>query len=476
MSDYLAQATASSAAPVWRPGGVSRLWAACLGGRAIALLLLLLLGGALAQPLSYQAALDALAESPRLRLAQKQLELAERQLAISRAPLRAVISGGLSRTWGTRSISGQETALDDTVIAPLTVAAALNVIPYGPRFEATLRATWQLERARLALRDEWYGLIIELTESFQGALAAQLAGELQQQAVALARAQLEAVETRLAAGAASESERQSAAVALQQAEQELVEREQQRSQALAALSLLLGRPVAEVSGPLPTAARPPRVDAARLSQRSDVVAGRLRLEEAELGRRSTLRENLPSGRLQAQLQRTTEESRVAFGAVYGVGGSESFQPSLSLSFDPEPIGVIPGSRTQSLTVGLEFTIPLDAALPDALEAARLTVAQAELQLAQTLALAELELESRAGQLELARANLELAEALSAQRQAALAVAEARFALGVIGQLELESARLSAREAELAVMQAAGGVRLAAMRLAQALALNPLEVF
>jgi outer membrane protein TolC len=438
----------------------------------------LLLGAGLAQTLSYQEALNALALSPRLRLAQGQVELAERQLAVTGSILRASVSGGISRTWGTRSgpDGAEAVSLTETSVAPLTVAAALNVIPFGPRFEATLRASWQLDRARLSLRDEWYGLIIELTEGFQNAVAGQLTQQLQQEAVALARLQLEAAQTRFEAGAATSSEVQNATIALQQAEQELLDSERQALQTLASLSLLLGQRVEGVVGTLPPVSETFEVDETRLSERSDVIGSRLQLEDAELTRSSTLRENLPSGRLQAQLQRTTEESRVALGASYGIGGTESYQPNLSLSFDPDPSNVIPGTRSQSFTVGVEVTIPLDTALPDALEAARLSLAQAELQLEQTLALARLELENRQLQLEGARANLLLAEQVLAQRQASLRVSQERFALGVISQLELAQAELNVREAELAVMQAAGGVRLAAMQVARSLAINPLEVF
>jgi outer membrane protein TolC len=434
------------------------------------IVVLLMLGTGAAQTLSYQETLDALVSSPRLRLAQGQVELAERQLAVSGSVLRTSISGGLSRTWGTRSgpDGAEDVSLTETTIAPLSVVAALNVIPYGPRFEATLRASWQLDRARLSLRDEWFGLIIELTESFQNAVASQLTAEVRRSALVLAELQLAATQARFDAGAATASDLQTATLARQQAEQELLDAERQAVQTLASLSLLLGQRVEGVRGAV--------LSDGRLMNRSDVIGSQLQLEDAELTRSSTLRENLPSGRLQAQLQRTTEDNSIALGASYGIGGTESYQPNLSLSFNPDPSNVIPGTRSQSFTVGVEFTIPLDTALPDALEAARLSLAQAELQLEQTLALARLELENRQLQLEGARANLELAEQVLAQRQASLSVSQERFALGVISQLEVAQTELSVREAELTVMQAANGMRLAAMQLARSLAINPLEVF
>lgn len=442
------------------------------------IVVLLMLGTGAAQTLSYQETLDALVSSPRLRLAQGQVELAERQLAVSGSVLRTSISGGLSRTWGTRSSldGAEDVSLTETTIAPLTVVAALNVIPYGPRFEATLRASWQLDRARLSLRDEWFGLIIELTESFQNAVASQLTAEVRQAALALAELQLAATQTRFDAGAATASDLQTATLARQQAEQELLDAERQAVQTLASLSLLLGQRVEGVRGAVPAVGSIPELSDGRLMNRSDVIGSQLQLEDAELTRSSTLRENLPSGRLQAQLQRTTEDNSIALGASYGIGGTESYQPNLSLSFNPDPSNVLPGTRSQSLTVGVEFTIPLDTALPDALEAARLSLAQAELQLEQTLALARLELENRQLQLESARANLSLAEQVLAQRQASLSVSQERFELGVISQLEVTQTELSLREAELTVMQAANGVRLAAMQLARSLAINPLEVF
>lgn len=222
-------------------------------------------------------------------------------------------------------------------------------------------------------------------------------------------------------------------------------------------------------------ATPPVDDLGRLAERSDILAARLALADAELTAAGTLRDNLPSGNLSLSYARQRGEQRLGFGGGFD---TRSFQPSLSLSFDPDatPTSNLPDATSSSWRLGISARVPLDAALPAALQAAALAVEQASLQLTLAIARAELELNNRQREVEAAEATLDLSEQLLAQSHLVAQDTEARYALGLVSSLERDQAELSAAEAELAAARARDSVLLARLALAAALALDPLEIF
>ena len=414
--------------------------------------------------------------SPRIVLAQSQLELAQKQLEVTASWLQTSLSSGYTQNWSSLEVSGETTTDNEGNIDPISLNAALNVVPYGPWHERVQQSRWAVERARLALRDERANVIIELTAQFQNSLRAEENVALEAQKLELAELNLAAAQTRLEAGAATPSDLLQLELALQQAQEDALSAERERAQALAQLSNLLGQAVSDVSGTLPDFSDDLTFDDENVSTRSDVVTAQLGVAEAEQNANAIRRENLPSGSVSAGYSVGGEDATLQLGAGYSLNGANAYQPSVNLSYDPDTgLRDLPAGTSQSFSVGIDVVIPFDIALPDALEAARLSVEGARLRAEQALTLARLEAETLAANLSGARATGDLAEQILDQRRNSLDITQQRFDLGLISMLELAEAKVNVLEAELSLHRAEDAVRLAAMRYAAALALNPLEV-
>ena len=414
--------------------------------------------------------------SPRIVLAQSQLELAQKQLEVTASWLQTSLSSGYTQNWSSLEVSGETTTDNEGDIDPISLNAALNVVPYGPWHERVQQSRWAVERARLALRDERANVIIELTAQFQNSLRAEENVALEAQKLELAELNLAAAQTRLEAGAATPSDLLQLELALQQAQEDALSAERERAQALAQLSNLLGQAVSDVSGTLPDFSDDLTFDDENVSTRSDVVTAQLGVAEAEQNANAIRRENLPSGSVSAGYSVGGEDATLQLGAGYSLNGANAYQPSVNLSYDPDTgLRDLPAGTSQSFSVGIDVVIPFDIALPDALEAARLSVEGARLRAEQALTLARLEAETLAANLSGARATGDLAEQILDQRRNSLDITQQRFDLGLISMLELAEAKVNVLEAELSLHRAEDAVRLAAMRYAAALALNPLEV-
>jgi len=414
--------------------------------------------------------------SPRIVLAQSQLELAQKQLEVTASWLQTSLSSGYTQNWSSLEVSGETTTDNEGDIDPISLNAALNVVPYGPWHERVQQSRWAVERARLALRDERANVIIELTAQFQSSLRAEENVALEAQKLELAELNLAAAQTRLEAGAATPSDLLQLELALQQAQEDALSAERERAQALAQLSNLLGQAVSDVSGTLPDFSDDLTFDDENVSTRSDVVTAQLGVAEAEQNANAIRRENLPSGSVSAGYSVGGEDATLQLGAGYSLNGANAYQPSVNLSYDPDTgLRDLPAGTSQSFSVGIDVVIPFDIALPDALEAARLSVEGARLRAEQALTLARLEAETLAANLSGARATGDLAEQILDQRRNSLDITQQRFDLGLISMLELAEAKVNVLEAELSLHRAEDAVRLAAMRYAAALALNPLEV-
>lgn len=440
-------------------------------------LALVICGLAQAQPLAFNQALDLALKSPSLEIARLQAELAHRQLEVAASPLSAELTAGFSATWGTIDAPGlpEPRSLDDRSWDPFALTTAFNVVPLGPRFDRLQRARFNLLRAEQALRDERARLLLETTRHYLNALRATEQAALAERQLALAQNTLAATQARQEAGAVTAAQLLQSEIAVSRAHSQIADAERAKAAALALLSLSVGATVSSVAGEPPMAAAPPTGDLGQLAERSDVLAARLALAEAELTASSTLRDNLPSGSLSLSYARQQGERRLALGAGFD---TRSYQPSLSLSFDPDAAlaGNLPDATSSSFRLGISARVPLDAALPAALQAAALAVEQASLQLTLAINRAELELNNRQREVEAAEAALGLSEQVLAQSRRVAQDTEARYALGLVSSLERDQAELSAAEAELAAARARDGVLLARLALAAALALDPLEIF
>lgn len=438
-----------------------------------------------AAPLRYEAALQGALAGPRVTLAENKLELAQKQLEVASSFVSADLSAGYSVTRGALNAPelDEPRSLDSSGFDPITLNASFNVFSLGPQADQISRARLEVARARNNLRDERAAVLIETTERYLNALRASGEEALAQLKVAYATQVLEATRSRLAVGAANEADVLQADIALSRAENERAEATRETLQQLAALSLLIGEDVVAVADAPPSGSLGElELDAATLAtllaQRSDVQAARLAVQEAEISYHATLRENLPSGSLQMNYAHTTTNSTFGLGAGFD---TRSFQPSLSASLDPDS-GNLPGSAplegasSSSFTVSVGLTVPLDTALPAALAAGQLALEQSRVNATQTLELAKLELANTRRALDAAKAALLLAEQLMEQSEQAAEAARERLALGLVSVLAVQGAENDAAEAALNFSRTQDAVLLAQMRLAAALALDPLEVF
>lgn len=434
-------------------------------------------GLAQAQPLDFNQVLTLALKSPSLELAQLQAELARQQLAVAASPLSAELTAGFSATWGTLEAPGltEPRSLDDQAWDPFVLTTAFNVVPLGPRLDRLQRANFGLLRAEQALRDERARLVLDTTRHYLSALRATEQAALAGRQLALAQDMLAATQARQEAGAATTAQLLQSELAVGRAQSQIADAERTKAAALALLSLSIGANVASVAGEPPLAAAPMVDDPGQLAERSDILAARLALAEAELTAASTLRDNLPSGSLSLSYAGQQGERRWGLGAGFD---TRSYQPSLSISFDPDaPLaGNLPDSTSSSFRLGISARVPLDTALPAALQAATLNVEQASLQLTLAIARAELEVATRQREVEAAAAGLNLSEQLLAQSLLVAQDTEVRYALGLVSSIERDQAELDAAEAALSAARARDGLLLARLALVAALAMDPLEIF
>ena len=443
-------------------------------------------------PLSYDAVLSAVAASPRVVVARTGLELAQKQLNVNASFLQSDLSGGYTRTFSNLTAGGETTTDARGDLDPLQLTTALNVVPYGPYGDRVVRGRWAVEQAEAALRDETAAVVTDVTEQYLGALRAGGNVSVARARLELAQTQREAARTGFTAGTATTAAVTAADLGAQQAEQDLQSALFAQDQALGALSVTLGREVETLAGEPPalTGASVLQSDVlqadvlqievtdALLARRGDVLAAALNVAEAELTAAATLRDNLPSGTLSAAYTNANDGSSLRLGAQFSSGGGNAYQPTFSAAIDPDTglPGLAPGQVESAFSVGLGVNIPLNAALSDALAAARLNVESAKLRAAQTVALARLEVATRAADVTGAAAALSLARQVVDQQQQNLSVARQRLELGVVGALEVQSAEVDVLAANLALRRAEDALRLARLRYLAALALDPREVF
>ncbi len=444
---------------------------------AFAVAAALWLGGvAFAQPLAplaYTEALRLAEEGPTVQLAQRALDLAERQLAVTATPLRGELSAGYRWTSGERDPGvGDPIDLDDQGYDPIGLSLSFPVLGLGPAGDAIARARADVVRARAELAAAHRAARIEATTSFQNALRARRALALALAEADLAALELRAAELRAAAGAATPAEVARFAATEARARNAIAAATFEVEAADRALALALGGPAGEPGGALPDpAALVAQAPEAAWASRSDVLAARLQVAEIDRTADATLRDQLPSVGFSVASTSGDADRSLQWGASFD---TRTLQPSVSLSYDPDSgvPGVGTDGTSRSWTVGVALRVPLDPTVGSALAAARIGRERARVQLELAQARAELDVDRRAFEFESASAEAELARAAADRAHADLAVAEARFASGSISELAIARARLDADRAELDADRAHDGARLAALRLLDALAIDP----
>ena len=430
-----------------------------------------LLGMAYAQPstapLSFVQAITLAADGPAVRLAAGQLELARGAFGAASASLSGELNAGYTRDL-TPDIDGDPGTGD---FDPVTASATLNVLPFGDAADAAREAERAVQEAGPALEAARADAVVTAATAYLGALrSGQEAGALEA-AVGVAETALEATRTRLEVGAASDADLLDAEIVLSGAQNDLAEVVLEEAQALAALAQTLGVGVAAVAGRPPDVALPDLGDVtARLENRADIVSARLTVENAVQARAAALRGALPSG----SVGLSYGDDDVQVGAGFS---TESLQPSLEFSYDPDGLPGEPGEPSEpGLSARVGVSIPLDSGVGANLAVVETAVANAELLLEQTRAQAALELQAARNQLETTENSLAAGRALVAQRELSLETTRTRLRLGLVPALEVERAEAELLAARVERGRLEDNALLARLVLLQTLAVNPLEVF
>jgi outer membrane protein len=430
-------------------------------------------------PLSFSQALELSQRSPSVVLAQGQRDLAQKQLEVTRGTFSGQFSAGYTQTWGEARAtlpdgSEETTDLNDGSLSPFELSGTFNVVPFGPKADEIQKAMWGLERAELNLRDAQATAVINTAQSYLTALRATQETDLKTFSVEVAAQQLEANRVRRESGAATDQQVLQAEIALGQAQNELATAQRLGLQSLAALSNQLGVPVESVSGEAPAVTEPAALDInQQLLQRADVQQALRAVQEAELNAASTTRQYLPSGSLSITFAATEETRQFSAGVGYD---TKSYQPNASLSYDPSFPQGADGSSSNTFSINVGATVPLESSLAPALEAARLTIEQSRQQAEQTQELASLEITNAERQLVAARSGVELSQQLLGGSQVTYDNTKERFDLGLIIELDVLTAEEALRESQLNLARARDSYLNALLQYVHSLAVNPMEVF
>ena len=407
------------------------------------------------------------ADGPAVRLAAGRLELARGEFGAASAFVSGELSAGYTRNL-TPDVDGNPGEGD---FDPVTATATLNVLPFGDAADAAREAERVVRAEEVALEAEKAEAVVTAATAYLEALrSGQEAGALTA-AVGVAETALEATRTRLAVGAASDADLLDAEIVLSGAQNDLAEVALEEAQALAALAQTLGVGVAAVAGRPPDVTLPELGDVtARLEGRADVVSARLTVENAALARAAALRGALPSGSV--GLSYGDDDARVGAGF-----STESLQPSLELSYDPDGLPGEPDALTEpGLSARVGVSVPLDSGVGANLAVVETALRNAELLLEQTRAQAALELQAAQNQLETTENSLAAGRALVEQRELSLETTRTRLRLGLVPALEVERAEAELLAARVERGRLEDNALLARLVLLQTLAIDPLEVF
>lgn len=414
--------------------------------------------------LSFDRAVELSTESPSVQLAEGQLEVARQQLQAASGVVSASLSADYTQSYVPASADSAATSAGD--FGAITAEASLNVVPYGDGADAVTLAEWNVEEAERTLEDARSDAVVEVAEQYLDALRYSQEEEYYQAAVNVAETALEATQTRLEAGAASEADVLDAEINLSEAQNDLAEVALEQDQALATLAQTLNVNVSSVSGEPPSVTLQDLGETEKLlADRSDVASARLDVQEAELTVNANVRDVMPSGSLSAGYR--------SDGVTVGAGiGTETYQPSLSVAYDPD------GSTTEApdgISAQVSVSIPLESGSGATLAAAETSLENARQQLEQVQSQAELELQAAQNQLTTASNSLDSAQALVEQRRQSLETTRTRAELGLVASYEVESAEASLLGAEVDLARLQDNVLLAQLGLLQTLSLDPAEV-
>lgn len=427
-----------------------------------------------AQDFGYLDLLSKLDNFPNIQMATMQWESSQSQLNILRSPVKAELSAGYTKTWGEFTANNISKNLDSEDFNPISLNANFTVVPYGPAFEQIIKAEWSFKQAQSNLRDEKNKQIIDLTKGFTSALVAKEQISLAEAQLEYSQLRLQQAQVLLQSGTSNQSQLEQAKIQLQQSENNLENKKRNYQQALLSLSLSTGQELRGVTGKVLGLIEYELNIDKQINQRTDIQAALIALQRAQLEASSTLRNNLPYGTFNLAYNHTSDIDNLNIGMSYN---TKSFQPSLNASYDPDfkPQNAVSGQFSDTYTLGLKLVIPLDAALPEAMQLSELTIKQAEMQIEQTIELAKFDIANKLISLNSAKANLELSLAILEQSNNNLDITTKRFNAGIISELDLKQSQNSLLESAISLQAAKNQTLLAKMQLASSLSINLLEV-
>jgi outer membrane protein TolC len=412
--------------------------------------------------LTFARALESAMSAPDVQSAEAALTIARSRLTARTATVQGNVSVDAGSSWDLANGG-------NTLSASVGANATFNVLPYGPSQDALERAQASVARAEAALRSTTGATVVAVAGEYLTALRADQQVAVQHEALALAQAKLQAEQARNQAGAASDTDVLAAQLDVADAADDLANAQRSARRALSALSQMLVVQVAAVDGGTGAALDAGALAAdADLSERSDVIGAALDVASAQLDLRGALRDAGISVNTALGFSGSTDTTGVKLSAGFDTA---SFQPTVGATVNV----TTGGTASSSLSAAVGLSIPIDGGSGATVAAYRTALELANAQLVRTRDAASLDIADARRNLEGETQQRSLQQQLAAQAEAILEQTRHRFELGLVSVLDVQTASLSLHQAQLARDRSGDAVLIAGVQLAQAMALDPMEV-
>lgn len=424
--------------------------------------------------LEYEELLVLADAAPAVTAAQLALAQAERQAAARGMPITLTGSAGYGASSGELDPGGGLPAEDvgDGDAAPLVVGVRVDPFVLGSGADELDRARAAVDAARDDLDAARRRSRIDALAAYQDALAAARSLALADAERELAQRELAAARAAVDAGAASDLRLAEADLAVTRAEQSVGAARRQADLAQRALAVTVGRDVPPPAASLPEPPALPARDALSPAARTDVRAAERAVDDADRAADAAVRDVLPTLTLDASWIQGDDASTLRLG---GSIDSTALAPSLQLSYDPDDgvQGVLADDgRLSRFDVTVRLDVVFSPAVGDALAAVRLGQEQARSRLGSAYDAAELALD-RAWLAALdASERVELARDARTLAARSADVARARVEAGAAAPVTAARAELDVRRADADLATATEAYRLALFRLLDAAAVPP----
>lgn len=412
--------------------------------------------------LTFSKALQTALSAPDVRTAAANLAIARSRLSAQEAPVQANLSVDSGAGWDLANGGSSYSA-------SVAANATFNVVPYGPSADALARARASVTRANASLVSTTNATVVAAATQYQAALRAIETVTVQQEALALAQAKLQAEQARYQAGAASDADVLAAQLDVASATDDLATAQRSARRALSALSQTLGVHVDGVDGGATQVLDPTALGAtADIAKRSDVIGATVDVTSARLDLVGAQRDAGIDVSATISYSGSTDAAGLKLSAGFDTA---SFQPTAGATLNVATAG----TSSSSLAASVRFDIPIDGGNTATIAAYQRALELASANLVQVRDAASVDIAEARRSLDGETQQLELQDALVEQAQGVLARTKQRFDLGLVSTLDVGTANLALHEAQLARDRSADSTLVAGLQLAQAMALDPMEV-